>query len=246
MASAIAFAQNQAAGQIAAASGVQIEFSDSDIPLSDNLNSAVAWLYAGRILQLIPNFKEAHETIEELFGAQPNPFISDSRQKEFLFTISTIQASSRIIKQIELQSRMGQTRDLLLVALLDCDTAALYLASGYHGRSSDITVGLEYLESCSKKLVQPTAELEAFVSNNETSGASETVEAAAVSACPTGCTELLSGCIIKGDVDEQGNKVYYLPGHPHYGEISIEMGSDDRWFCSISEAGLNGWNLPGS
>ena len=246
MTSAMTFVENQAATQAATARAVQVEFPDSSIPLSENLNSSVAWIYAGRILQLFPNFTEAQETIETLLAEQPNPFISNTRQKELLYTVSSIQASSRIIKVIELPVRMGKTRQGLLAALLDCDTAALYLISGLNGIPVDIAVGLKYLESCNEKLLQPKAELEAFISSNETSGVADSTVVVAAPACPTGCSEPVSGCIIKGDVNPEGQKVYYLPGHTRYGDIFIQPALDERWFCSTTEASQNGWDLPGS
>jgi hypothetical protein len=138
---------------------------------------------------------------------------------------------------------LGETRRLLLAALLDCDTAALYLASGLKQNPQDFEIGLKYLESCNQKLEEPKAQLQAFMSGNVTpeDGA---VGIVARPSCPAGCTELQPGCIIKGDVNELGGKVYYLPGSARYADVTIEPDNGERWFCSVQEIILNGWQQP--
>jgi len=241
MASMIAFVESQEQTTSSAAAPISFDFADTDIPLSDTLFSSKAWTYAGRIVQLSGNFSDAVITLDELIQKDAQ-VVAGNRNQEIAFTIATIHASSRIIKETELPARLSSTRDLLLTALHDCDTAALYLTSGLTN-PTNFPVGQKYLETCNEKLAQPLEELNAFISGNQTP-AEVAVEAQAVSGCPNGCTEIQPGCIIKGDVDELGGRVYYLPGNSLYGTISIEPDKNERWFCNITEAVSNGWQQP--
>jgi len=51
-----------------------------------------------------------------------------------------------------------------------------------------------------------------------------------------GNTEDLGKCIIKGNVDKNGNKYYYLPGDPYYDSIVINLNKEDQWLCTFKEA----------
>ena len=242
MASMMAFVETQEQNNPASASStVSLEFQDTDIPLSDTLVSSKAWKYAGRIVQLSDNFSEAVTTLDELIQKDAQA-PAGNRDQGIAFTIASIQASSRIIKETELPTRLSSTRNLLLTALHDCDTAALYLTSGLSD-PANFAVGQKYLETCNEKLVQPLEELNAFASSNQTP-AEVAADVQEAPACPTGCTEIQPGCIIKGDVDSLGAKVYYLPGNSLYGTVTIEPDNNERWFCSISEATSNGWQQP--
>jgi len=50
------------------------------------------------------------------------------------------------------------------------------------------------------------------------------------------------GCVIKGNISiETGNKLYHLPGMEDYESTVIDSASEERWFCTESEAIADGW-----
>lgn len=59
--------------------------------------------------------------------------------------------------------------------------------------------------------------------------------------CPTGCTEKLPGCEIKGNISGDGEKIYHMPGQANYNDTVITPEKGERWFCSETEATANGW-----
>ncbi|WP_051380691.1 thermonuclease family protein [Bradyrhizobium sp. WSM1743] len=50
-----------------------------------------------------------------------------------------------------------------------------------------------------------------------------------------------SECLIKGTVDRNGERIYYLPGQLGYEEIDMTKKSGERWLCSEAEAEATGW-----
>jgi hypothetical protein len=47
-------------------------------------------------------------------------------------------------------------------------------------------------------------------------------------------------CIIKGNVNRQGERIYHMPGQGAYANVNMED-SRKRWFCSESGARAAGW-----
>ena len=47
-------------------------------------------------------------------------------------------------------------------------------------------------------------------------------------------------CIIKGNVNRQGERIYHMPGQGAYAKINMED-RRKRWFCSESDARAAGW-----
>lgn len=54
----------------------------------------------------------------------------------------------------------------------------------------------------------------------------------------SGPTEL---CRIKGNVDDNGDRVYHVPGGYYYNFTVIDESKGERWFCSEAEARDAGW-----
>ena len=48
-------------------------------------------------------------------------------------------------------------------------------------------------------------------------------------------------CIIKGNINSSGEKIYHLPGQRYYDQTKIEESKGERWFCSEQEAQEAGW-----
>jgi hypothetical protein len=48
-------------------------------------------------------------------------------------------------------------------------------------------------------------------------------------------------CLIKGNIDDQGQRIYHVPGGDYYDVTVIEASRGERWFCSEAEARAAGW-----
>lgn len=48
-------------------------------------------------------------------------------------------------------------------------------------------------------------------------------------------------CLIKGNVDTEGSKIYHLPDCTHYPEVIIDTAFGDQWFCTEQEAIQSGF-----
>lgn len=58
--------------------------------------------------------------------------------------------------------------------------------------------------------------------------------------------EAASGpCLIKGNINRAGQKIYHVPGSPSYDQTQINEAAGERWFCSEREAVAAGWRPPG-
>jgi hypothetical protein len=62
-----------------------------------------------------------------------------------------------------------------------------------------------------------------------------------LSSCPQGCSEPQPGCMIKGNINSEGVKIYHSPGQDYYDKTKISPEKDERWFCTSAEAESNGW-----
>lgn len=52
------------------------------------------------------------------------------------------------------------------------------------------------------------------------------------------------GCLIKGNINSRGERIYHSPGLPSYAATRINEAAGERWFCSEREARLAGWRSP--
>ncbi len=48
-------------------------------------------------------------------------------------------------------------------------------------------------------------------------------------------------CVIKGNVANDGERIYHLPGQQFYAVTTIDQAKGERWFCSESDAVAAGW-----
>lgn len=71
--------------------------------------------------------------------------------------------------------------------------------------------------------------------------AQEQLSEARQTSCEKGCEEPKPECQIKGNISDQGNKFYHLPGGRFYDGIKITPDTGERWFCTEREAVANGW-----
>lgn len=52
-------------------------------------------------------------------------------------------------------------------------------------------------------------------------------------------------CTIKGNVGQDGSRLYHVPGSPWYDRTRIDERAGERWFCSEQEATAAGWRKAG-
>jgi endonuclease YncB( thermonuclease family) len=48
-------------------------------------------------------------------------------------------------------------------------------------------------------------------------------------------------CIIKGNVNRNGERIYHMPGQRFYARIRMDVGGGRRWFCTPEDAEAAGW-----
>jgi len=58
---------------------------------------------------------------------------------------------------------------------------------------------------------------------------------------PGGPADEVAVCEVKGTIDSQNQRVFYLPSDKGYGEIVIDSSKGERMFCSDDAALLAGW-----
>jgi endonuclease YncB( thermonuclease family) len=51
-------------------------------------------------------------------------------------------------------------------------------------------------------------------------------------------------CLIKGNINSRGERIYHTPASPAYGRTRIDESRGQRWFCSEEEARAAGWRPP--
>ena len=49
------------------------------------------------------------------------------------------------------------------------------------------------------------------------------------------------GCVIKGNINAKGRRIFHVPGQEDYAATRIDTARGERWFCSAAEAIAAGW-----
>lgn len=52
------------------------------------------------------------------------------------------------------------------------------------------------------------------------------------------------GCVIKGNIGSNGERIYHVPGSRFYQRTGIDPSKGERWFCSEAKAQAAGWWRP--
>ena len=52
-------------------------------------------------------------------------------------------------------------------------------------------------------------------------------------------------CLIKGNINSKGEKIYHVPGSSSYASTKIDTKAGERWFCTEYDALRAGWHAPG-
>ncbi|OYX33545.1 MAG: hypothetical protein B7Y99_07225 [Caulobacterales bacterium 32-69-10] len=50
-----------------------------------------------------------------------------------------------------------------------------------------------------------------------------------------------AGCVIKGNINAKGRRIFHVPGQEDYAATRIDTARGERWFCSAAEARAAGW-----
>jgi endonuclease YncB( thermonuclease family) len=53
--------------------------------------------------------------------------------------------------------------------------------------------------------------------------------------------ESAQGCVIKGNISRDGERIYHMPFQHFYSRTKIDKGKGERWFCTEQEARSAGW-----
>lgn len=59
--------------------------------------------------------------------------------------------------------------------------------------------------------------------------------------CRDGCKTPPAGCVVKGNVQADGSRFFYLPNDEGYGDVQVNSARGDRWFCALNDAQAAGW-----
>jgi endonuclease YncB( thermonuclease family) len=50
-----------------------------------------------------------------------------------------------------------------------------------------------------------------------------------------------AGCVIKGNINAKGRRIFHVPSQEDYAATHIDTARGERWFCSAVEAQAAGW-----
>ena len=53
--------------------------------------------------------------------------------------------------------------------------------------------------------------------------------------------EQRGACVIKGNINSSGERIYHVPGQRYYDKTQIDASKGERWFCTELEAVGAGW-----
>lgn len=56
-----------------------------------------------------------------------------------------------------------------------------------------------------------------------------------------GGTAASGDCLIKGNINREGERIYHRPNQQHYDRTVIDLSAGERWFCTPEEAEEAGW-----
>ena len=68
-----------------------------------------------------------------------------------------------------------------------------------------------------------------------------TWRAEARQARPASASPPQPGCVIKGNINAKGRRIFHVPGQEDYPATRIDTSRGERWFCSTNEAVAAGW-----
>lgn len=104
------------------------------------------------------------------------------------------------------------------------------------GLNQQMNFGAMFQEAASQvSALLPTRE------SNATLVAQDQVTATPDPRCRDGCETPPPGCVVKGDVEANGVRFFYLPNDEGYARVTVDVANGDRWFCAFALAQAAGW-----
>jgi hypothetical protein len=58
---------------------------------------------------------------------------------------------------------------------------------------------------------------------------------------PSQPTSTATVCVIKGNINPEGERIYHMPGQRYYDKTIVNWIKGERWFCTEEEAISAGW-----
>jgi endonuclease YncB( thermonuclease family) len=58
---------------------------------------------------------------------------------------------------------------------------------------------------------------------------------------PPSRTQTSNNCVIKGNINRRGDRIFHVPGGRSYNQTRINEAKGERWFCTQNEAENAGW-----
>ncbi|MGJ0510016.1 MAG: sunset domain-containing protein [Methylocystis sp.] len=68
----------------------------------------------------------------------------------------------------------------------------------------------------------------------------------AAAPAPKRDNSVASGCLIKGTLGRNGERIYHVPGDRTYDRVRMDKWPDKRWFCTEEQAVAAGWRKASS
>lgn len=142
------------------------------------------------------------------------------------------------------QDNLDKYERLLRYIYLDNEDVGLKMIEG--GYASEYTYNLPYKNQSKYKAAEASAKqnkkgqwADGICSNTDTSSVVEQQKVQTQQVTTTNTTT--TSCLIKGNINSKGVKIYHMPGQQYYDETVITESKGERWFCTEQEAISAGW-----
>lgn len=143
------------------------------------------------------------------------------------------------------QDNLDKYERLLRYVYLDNEDVGLKMIEG--GYASEYTYNLPYKNQSKYKAAETSAKqnkkgqwADGICGNTNTT--SPVVEQQNIQPQQTTTTNTTTTkCLIKGNINNKGVKIYHMPGQQYYNSTIINESKGERWFCTEQEAIAAGW-----
>ena len=143
------------------------------------------------------------------------------------------------------QDDLDKYERLLRYVYLDNEDVGLKMIEG--GYASEYTYNLPYKNQAKYKAAEASAKqnkkgqwADGICGNTSaTSSVVEQPKAQTQQVATTNTTT--TKCLIKGNINNKGEKIYHMPGQKYYNDTIITESKGERWFCTEQEAISAGW-----
>lgn len=154
------------------------------------------------------------------------------------YLMNLLSGESVRIESDPTQDDLDKYGRLLRYVYLDNEDVGLKMIEG--GYASEYTYNLPYKNQSKYKAAEASARqnkkgqwADGICGNTNASSATEQQEK--ITSTTT------TGCLIKGNINSEGEKIYHMPGQKYYNDTIITESKGERWFCTEQEAIDAGW-----